>query len=56
MIPKKHKARHEMLHRMLDELTADMIRHTKKLPSKTTVMELMAWSHEQTQNPTETKD
>lgn len=49
----KHKARHELLHRELDELIADFICHTKGLPSRTTVMELMNWSHKQTINPTE---
>lgn len=49
----EHQKRHIELHRMLDELTADMIKNTDKLPSETTVMELMKWSYEQTKNPTE---
>ncbi len=49
----EHKARHQLLHRELDELLADFISHTKALPSKTTIMELVEWSHGQTINPTE---
>lgn len=49
----KHRLRHEVLHRHLDELIADMIRHTDHLPSTTTVMQLMEWSHQQTIDPTE---
>ena len=48
-----HKARHVELHRSVDELVADFIRHTERLPSKTTVMELLEWSHGQTINPTD---
>lgn len=48
-----HKKRHEELHKCLDELVADWIEHTKGLPSKCSVLELMLWSHEQTLNPTE---
>ena len=47
-----HIQRHKELHSMLDELGADFIRHTNKLPSTTTLMELMSWSFEQTKNPT----
>ena len=50
---KEHIRRHLKLHNSLDELSADMIRHTDKLPSKTSVMELMQWSYQQTKNPTE---
>lgn len=49
---KEHKEKHIALHKMLDELVADYIIHTKKTPSGSTVMELMTWSHEQTKNPT----
>ena len=49
----EHKKRHEELHKNLDELVADFINHTKKLPSKSTVMELMEWSFKQTVKPTE---
>lgn len=49
----EHKQHHMKLHKHLDELTADFIRHTNGLPSNTTVLELMQWSHEQTTTPTE---
>jgi hypothetical protein len=49
----EHKQRHVELHRALDELIADWITHTDKRPSSATVFDLMSWSHEQTQNPTE---
>lgn len=55
MTPQEHKKQHENLHRSLDELVADFIAHTEKLPSKTSVMELLTWSFQQTQNPTEGK-
>ena len=49
-----HKARHEALHAALDELVADwMVHNPAKLPSASTVLELVEWSHEQTKNPTE---
>jgi len=51
--PKKHKQRHIELHKALDELLADFISHTGKLPSELKLKELMNWSHEQTKNPTE---
>lgn len=50
---KEHIEKHIMLHKYLDELSADHIRHTGKIPSKTTLMELMGWSYEQTKDPTE---
>ena len=53
---KEHKKRHKLLHKMLDELVADFINHTTSLPSKTSLMELMTWSHEQTIKPTEKKN
>lgn len=46
-----HKERHKILHKELDELSADFIKHTGKVPSKSTIMELMSWSYEQTINP-----
>lgn len=51
MKKKKHIERHILLHTHLDELFADFIDNTKELPSKTTVAELMEWSHKQTINP-----
>ena len=51
----EHKARHEELHRALDELLADWIRHAGGLPSES-VHALMQWSHQQTIAPTEPAD
>lgn len=48
MEEKKHKERHQLLHKELDELVADFIQETGKLPSETKLMELMEWSFEQT--------
>lgn len=45
---KEHKERHIKLHKYFDELLADFIDHTKKMPSKTTLMEFLTWSYEQT--------
>ena len=52
-----HIQRHKELHAMLDELSADYIRHNltyenKKTLKDVTLMDLMTWSHEQTKNPT----
>lgn len=52
MTREEHKKRHRQLHRYLDELVGDFIQHTEGLPSKTTVLELMEWSHVQTEDPT----
>lgn len=48
-----HIARHKELHKSLDELLADFLGHTGKLPSSASLKEFMAWSYEQTINPTE---
>ena len=48
-----HQARHKELHEHLDELLADFITHTKGMPSKNTILDLMRWSHEQTIAPSE---
>ncbi len=53
MTPEEHRQRHVLLHSYLDELVADMIKHTFALPSKTTVTELIEWSHSQTIKPKE---
>ena len=53
MTKKEHKERHELLHKYLDELVADMIARTKMRPSQMTVFELMNWSFKQTLDPTE---
>jgi hypothetical protein len=51
LTPEMHKLRHAQLHRSLDELLADWIRHTANLPSESTVMDFLKWSHAQTLNP-----
>lgn len=59
--PKFHQMRHVHLHRSLDELVADFIRHNMKSKhdgrpicglTNTSIMELMQWSYTQTQQPT----
>lgn len=45
------RSRHVELHRGLDELIACFIADTGRLPSETTLMELMIWSNEQTTAP-----
>jgi hypothetical protein len=48
----KHRERHVLLHKMLDELAADYLSHVRDaLPSNTTLMQLMTWSHAQTIEP-----
>ncbi len=49
----RHTQRHIILHKRLDELVADFIKHTGGLPSKTTLLEFMEWSHKETLSPTE---
>ena len=52
LTPEEHKARHELLHKNLDELVADWRQHNPNVfPSKCTVLQLMKWSHGQTINP-----
>ena len=53
MTKKEHSEMHRKLHMCLDELLTDFIMQTEKLPSKTTIMELLEWSNKQIQNPTE---
>ena len=50
-----HIERHKYLHAHLDELVADMLSHTKKLKllREISVMELIQWSYNQTENPDE---
>lgn len=45
-----HRQLHIKLHRKLDELVADFIAHGKGFPSKSTVLQLIEWSHKQTVN------
>jgi len=52
----KHTERHKKLHQSLDELLADFILHTGRLPSKTILMEFMEWSYLQSLNPTPTPE
>ena len=56
MNKEEHQARHVKLHESFDELLADFIGHTDGLPSTTTLMEFMTWSHEQTIHPTPGKE
>lgn len=44
----EHLERHKILHKNLDELVADFIGHTERLPSKTTLFEFMEWAYQQT--------
>lgn len=53
MTNEEHKQRHTELHQKLDELLADFIANTGRLPSKTTVLELVNWSYQQTLKPEE---
>lgn len=53
MTPEEHRQRHVELHRKLDELVADFISCTGKLPSQTNLMEFMKWAYQQTIQPTE---
>jgi len=48
-----HQERHQELHGNLDELAADCMMDTGNLMSETSVMELMAWSHQQTEKTAE---
>ncbi len=49
----EHIEQHKKLHDALDELLADFLNHTKNLPTKTSLMELLNWSYLQTTNPDE---
>ena len=51
MTEEEHRQRHEVLHRMLDELVADWISHSTRLPGQATVMELMTWASKQAKAP-----
>lgn len=53
MTREEHIEAHKELHRNLDMLVADLIKHTDKLPSTTSVFDLMKWAYEQTIDPTE---
>ncbi len=47
----EHVMRHKELHRELDELMADFIKNTGRLPSETSLMEFAEWSFKQTKKP-----
>jgi hypothetical protein len=49
----QHKQIHKELHRSFDELLADYLLYSKKLPSEISVFELMKWSYHQTIDPQE---
>ena len=50
----EHRRRHVELHHHLDELVGDYLTWNRnKVPSNTTVMELIVWSHQQTLEPSE---
>jgi hypothetical protein len=51
LAPSVHRRRHEILHRHLDELIADWIAHTGRLPSEHTILELENWSSTQQRSP-----
>ena len=53
MTHEQHRARHVELHKMVDELVADWISHTRGRPSQSTVLELLEWSAAQAVEPTE---
>jgi hypothetical protein len=53
MTKEKHRKRHEELHNCLDELLADYLTITGKLPSETSLMEFLHWSHLQMLEPTQ---
>ncbi len=50
----EHRARHDELHRALDELAADWVsqKPSGRYFSNTTIMELMRWSNQQRIDPT----
>ena len=49
----EHQTTHIQLHKALDELVTDFYKATQNSMSKTPIMELLAWSFEQTLNPIE---
>lgn len=53
MTSSQHIQRHGELHKAFDELLADYLFYSEKLPSEITVLELMKWSYAQTQEPVE---
>ena len=51
LAPSVHRRRHEILHRHFDELIADWIAQTRRLPIEHSIQELAAWSNIQQRNP-----
>jgi len=49
MTGQEHMDRHAELHRKLDELLADWFEHTDARPSTSTVLDLIKWSHAQSE-------
>lgn len=47
----RHIAQHIEMHQVLDRLVADFIDKTGKLPSQTSISELLLWSQRQTTQP-----
>lgn len=52
----EHRERHKLLHRHLDEIVADWLVQTRRLPSKSSVMDLLTWSAAQTRDPSTPAD
>lgn len=56
MTKEEHRFRHQELHEALDELVADFIIHNPdRVPSKATVLELMHWSAQEKEEPTDNR-
>lgn len=51
MTENDHRKKHIELHSSLDELLDDAIKYGGLLPSQTTVLDLLRWSHKQTIKP-----
>lgn len=49
----EHRQRHVELHQALDELVADYLAHTNRLPSRATVLDLMQWSAREKESPSQ---
>lgn len=56
MDEKKHRQLHVKMHKTLDAVIADFMKHTDRLPSKTPIIELLEWSYQQTIQPDEIED
>ena len=51
MTKQEHIEEHQLLHDNLDKLMAEYITHAGGLPSRTSLIDFMAWSHKQTVQP-----